>query len=66
MTIWEGAAYDAAGNWTQQQLEAAVAAAITSDASKVGQLGGAGLGALGSIGGSAIMGKMMAGGAVAL
>ena len=35
VTIWEGAAYDAAGNWTQQQLEAAVAAAITSDASKV-------------------------------
>jgi hypothetical protein len=35
VTIWSGAAYDAAGNWTQEQLDAAVAAAIVSDASKV-------------------------------
>jgi hypothetical protein len=35
VTIWSGAAYDAAGNWTQEQLESGIAATIASDASKV-------------------------------
>jgi hypothetical protein len=34
VTIWEGATYDAIGNWTQEQLDAEISAALSSDASK--------------------------------
>lgn len=33
--IWEGDAYDQAGNWTQKQLETAITVAVASDASRV-------------------------------
>jgi hypothetical protein len=35
VTIWEGESYDEAGNWTQEQLEAAISAAVAADAVNV-------------------------------